>query len=64
LRALKQKNRLSFAHQRMFRHAIGIIRSALEGAPSVRLLSEPTKRASIADGALHVDTDASTKWGL
>jgi hypothetical protein len=28
------------------------------------LLSEPTKRASIADGALHVDTDASTKWGL
>ena len=64
LRALKRKNKLSFAHQRMFRHDIGVIRSTLEGAPSARLLSEPTKRASIADGALHVDTDASTKWGL
>jgi hypothetical protein len=53
LRSLKQGRKLSFAHQRLFRHDIGVIRHTLEGAPSVRLLSEPTKLASIADGALH-----------
>ena len=62
LRSLKQGRKLSFAHQRLFRQDIGVIRNTLEGAPSVRLLCEPTKLASIADGALHVDTDASTKW--
>ena len=46
-----------------------LIQSTLKASPSVHLLFEPQKLASIADGALHlqaswVDTDASTSWGL
>ena len=64
LRAIKHKQRLSLAQQTLFRHDLQLILTTLGAAPSIHLLFEPTKIASIADGALHVDTDASTKWGL
>jgi hypothetical protein len=55
---------LSFAQQTLFRHDLKLILTTLEAAPSVHLLFEPIKIASIADGALHVDTDAPSTWGL
>ena len=48
----------------MFRDDLRLILTTLGAAPSVHLLFEPVKVASIADGALHVDTDASKKWGM
>ena len=53
----------------LFSRDIKLIQSTMKVAPSVHLLFEPQKLASIADGALHlqtgwVDTDASTSWGL
>jgi hypothetical protein len=69
LRALKEQRRLSHAQRELFSHNMRLIQSTLKASPSVHLLFEPQKLASIADGALHlqagwVDTDASTSWGL
>ena len=69
LRALKHKQCLSFAQKELFKHDIKLIQSTLTAAPSVHLLFEPQQLASIADGAVHlqtswIDTDASTSWGL
>ena len=64
LRAIKRKRSLSHAQQSLFRHDLGLILTTLGAAPSVHLLFEAVKVASIADGALHVDTDASKKWGM
>jgi hypothetical protein len=56
--------RLHPRHLNVFRRDAGLIYDVLKDAPSVHLMLNPHELASIADGALHCDSDASSSWGL
>jgi hypothetical protein len=56
--------RLHPRHANVLRKDTKLIHDVLVSAPSVQLLLNPHESASIAEGALHCDSDASSSWGL
>jgi len=56
--------RLHPRHVNVLRKDTKLIHDVLVSAPSVQLLLNPHESMSIAQGALHCDSDASSSWGL
>ena len=56
--------RLHPRHVNVLRKDTKLIHDVLISAPSVQLLLNPHESISIAEGALHCDSDASSSWGL